>query len=462
MNKQLKITIAGASGFVGKNLIDSLSSVCQVKALSRSREGEKDGALWKKADLFSYQSTEEALKDTDVAFYLVHSMLPSSRLFQGEFQDTDLLLADNFAKACIKNNVKQIIYLGGLVPEKQVSKHLESRREVEDVFKASKIATTVLRAGMVAGVGGSSFEILRNLVLNLPCMVLPKWTASKTQAIYIDDLIRVMIHSIDNKDFFGKTINAVNGEELTYADLIKSVAKHLDVKKPMFSVPVNYTSFSKLWVKIFGNADYELVSPLIDSLLCNLPHHDIPPEIENLILFRKFEDMLPEIKKEKSIKKKTFKKFSGNTVRSIQRLPNPYDLEVDEICDLYFTWLPSYMKNLIKVYPDKNILTFKLAGLNTPLLVLSRQEDDNDLDRLKLHIKGGILSKTDNTGWLEFRKVHGTGETLASINEFVPSLPWYIYRYSQALIHLQVMHKFGDFLERDRKEGKDREETKSD
>ena len=443
------ITIAGASGFIGKNLIKSLAGTCPIKALSRSRSKKEFGVNWEIADLFSYQSTVEALKDTDVAIYLVHSMLPSSRLFQGEFQDTDLLLADNFAQACISNNVRHIVYLGGLVPEKEVSKHLESRKEVESVLKASGIPTTVLRAGMVAGGGGSSFEILRNLVKNLPLMVLPKWTSSKTQAIYIDDLIRVMIHVLNNEEFFDKTINVVNGEELTYADLIKSTAKFLGHKKPMISVPVNYTSFSKLWVKIFGDADYELVSPLIDSLLCSLPQHEIPKEIESLIKYKKFEEMLPEISKNPYRKYKTKIKFSGNTVRSIQRLPNPYDLEVDEICDLYFTWLPSHMRNLIKVYPEGKKLTFKLAGLNTPLLVLERQEDNNDLDRLKLHIKGGILTKTKDTGWLEFRKVAGSNKTLASINEFIPSLPWYIYRYSQALVHLKVMNKFGSFLNRE-------------
>src|ERR1700733_2455700 len=99
-------------------------------------------------------------------------MLPSTRLFQGNFADADLLIADNFANACLKNKVKQIIYLGGLVPTDSISKHLASRQEVEEIFKATGIPCTILRAGMVAGRGGSSFEILRSLVTNLPAMIL--------------------------------------------------------------------------------------------------------------------------------------------------------------------------------------------------------------------------------------------------------------------------------------------------
>ncbi|MFM8270683.1 MAG: NAD(P)H-binding protein, partial [Pseudomonadota bacterium] len=113
-----KIAIAGASGFVGKNLISHLKTVHSVRALGRSKPSSPEsGVEWKETELFSASSTIEALKGIDVAIYLVHSMLPSSKLFQGNFHDTDLLLADNFSNACKENGVKQIIYLGGLVPE---------------------------------------------------------------------------------------------------------------------------------------------------------------------------------------------------------------------------------------------------------------------------------------------------------------------------------------------------------
>ena len=92
-------------------------------------------------------------------------MLPSTRLFQGSFHDTDLMLADNFANACKENKVKQIIYLSGIIPQGKLSKHLESRKEVEEVFLATGIACTIFRAGLVVGNGGSSFEILKNLNL---------------------------------------------------------------------------------------------------------------------------------------------------------------------------------------------------------------------------------------------------------------------------------------------------------
>ncbi|MEK6553624.1 MAG: NAD(P)H-binding protein, partial [Bdellovibrionota bacterium] len=329
-NENLRVTITGASGFVGQQLLANAPTHWQIKALSRGQaRAPLEQISWQQADLFSLQSSTDALKNTDIAIYLVHSMLPSTRLFQGNFADADLLIADNFASACVKNGVKQIIYLGGLMPTKNISKHLASRQEVEEVFKASGIPYTILRAGMVAGEGGSSFEMLRNLVTNLPGMILPKWTQFKTQVIYIDDLVRVLNAAVMNKNFFNKTIDVVNGESLNYETLIRTTCQALQKKPVLFRVPVHSTRFSKLWVSIFGDANYALVSPLIDSLLCELPQ-DPPDElISPLIENRTFAGMLEKILKlpARSTKREKINLIHPNTVRSIQRLPS--DLSIN-------------------------------------------------------------------------------------------------------------------------------------
>jgi uncharacterized protein YbjT (DUF2867 family) len=455
--KTLRVTVTGASGFVGGRLLEGAPKGWQINALSRGRVSPPvENISWRQADLFSLQSSNNALSDTDVAIYLVHSMLPSTRLFQGNFADADLLIADNFANACIKNGVKQIIYLGGLMPKENVSKHLASRQEVEEVFKASGILYTIFRAGMVAGRGGSSFEILRNLVVNLPGMVLPKWTQAKTQVIYVDDLVRVLIAAVMNPEFFNKTIDAVNGESLNYENLIRITCKALGKKPILFRVPIHSTNFSKLWVSIFGKTDYELSSPLIDSLLCELPQEPPIELIAPLIHYRFFSSMLEIILKAPDHplhKKRKAKLLHSNTVRSIQRLPSVPGMSCDKIALEYESWLPQAMLGLVRVQTDINngIVRFCLLGLSQPLLVLKHiRKAGEDMQRAKFHIVGGLLSKRSDCGWLEFRRIANEKFTLVSINEFVPTLPWYIYRFTQAIMHKRVMTAYANHLARSR------------
>ncbi len=441
------ITIAGASGYIGRNLLRHIPESYSVKALSRKNKvSEHDHLTWAAVDLFSFQSTSNALINTDIAIYLVHSMLPSTRLFQGSFHDTDLMLADNFAKACKDNGVKQIIYLSGIVPHGELSKHLESRKEVEDVFISSGIPCTILRAGLVVGNGGSSFEILKNLAINLPAMLLPEWTRSKTQVIYLDDMISILTLSINAPKYFNQTLNITNGENLKYDDLIRYTAEHVGKKTILIPVPINYTSFSKLWVTIFGQSNYQLVSPLVDSLLCDFSKIYPDDLVKDNIKYTSYKEMLKKIDIKKVKKTKAPNKINKkNNVRSIQRLATDIKLSAHEIADEYLRWLPSAIPFMVKVKKEKDFIIFYLLGL-LPLLKLQYIPDTKMKDRAKFHVIGGLLTKTKNTGWLEFRTVANSKYLLASINEFIPSLPWYLYKHTQAPVHKYVMNKFGKYL----------------
>lgn len=326
----MQITIAGASGFMGRAIVEHFLQFpsMKIRALGRGTRApadwEKRGVNWAQVDLFSLESTRTALQNTDIAVYLVHSMAPSTRLFQGSFADVDLLLADNFVQACKENKVKQIIYLGGLMPTDRFSKHLSSRMEVEEVLKSAGLPVTIFRAGMIAGAGGSSFELLRNLVRNLPAMLLPLWTQVKTQVIYVEDVVRVISDSVGNTSYYDKTLDLVNGESLCYEDLIRQTCAALNRNPPLFRAPINSTGFSKLWVSFFGRTDYALVSPLIDSLLCELPQNPPSSQIDSLIKVRSFREMLSLIqaKPRMPIVGKRPRPIYDNTVRSIQRLPS--------------------------------------------------------------------------------------------------------------------------------------------
>ncbi|MDP3506103.1 MAG: NAD(P)H-binding protein [Myxococcales bacterium] len=449
-----RVAVTGASGFVGSHLLPALATEFQVVALGRHPRPATEHVEWRTCDLFSASSTRAALEGIDVAIYLVHSMMPSSRLFQGSFHDTDLLLADNFARACVTHGVKQIIYLGGLVPDVgYVSPHLQSRQEVEAVLQATGIPVTCLRAGMVVGPGGSSFEILHALVQRLPWMVLPRWTKSLGQAIFIDDVVTVLKAAVQAPAFIGKTLDLVNGEALTYEDLLRKTAAVLGKRRLMLPVPIASTGFSKRWVQLFSGASHELISPLIDSLQCDLPQPQPMEPIASLIRYRRFEDMLVETVKRAKPKAPMGTRASAapeRSVRSIQRLPPLPERDARFISNAYMAWLPRFFRAIIRVkqVPGSSRVMFSLLGVPWPLLVLELINEASDADRDKFHIVGGLLSKTTTTGWLEFRQVSHRRHTLAAIHGFEPALPWLVYRLSQAPVHALVMSFFGRFLAR--------------
>ncbi len=439
---------------MGSHLLPALSAEFQVVALGRHPRPATEHVEWRACDLFSASSTRAALEGIDVAIYLVHSMMPSSRLFQGSFHDTDLLLADNFARACVTHGVKQIIYLGGLVPDTgYVSPHLQSRQEVEAVLQATGIPVTCLRAGMVVGPGGSSFEILHALVQRLPWMVLPRWTKSLGQAIFIDDVVTVLKAAVQAPAFIGKTLDLVNGEALTYEDLLRKTATVLGKRRLMLPVPIASTGFSKRWVQLFSGASHELISPLIDSLQCDLPQPSPVEPIASLIRYRRFEDMLVETVKRAKPKSTLGTRASDvpqRSVRSIQRLPPLPERDARFISNAYMAWLPRFFRAIIRVgqVPGSSRVTFSLLGVPWPLLVLELINEASDIARDKFHIVGGLLSRTTTTGWLEFRQVSNRRHTLSAIHGFEPALPWLVYRLSQAPVHALVMHFFGRYLAR--------------
>ena len=194
------IAIAGATGFIGKWFIKKYKNKFNLIGLSRNQVDPNYNSEipWRQVDLYSISSTTDALKNVDIGIYLVHSMQPTTRMNQGSFEDTDILLADNFSRAAMACNLQQIIYVGGILPKDgfKMSKHLKSRYEVEKTLGSRSTPLTSIRAGIIIGPDGSSFKIVQKLVKNLPIMACPSWTKSLNQPLDILDALRVVDWSI--------------------------------------------------------------------------------------------------------------------------------------------------------------------------------------------------------------------------------------------------------------------------
>ncbi len=458
------VAIAGATGFVGQALRRTLVRDYEVIGLTRSptRAGmpDDDGVRWRHCDLFSISGVETALQGVDFAFYLVHSMMPSARLTQASFVDLDLLLADNFARAAEANGVKQVLYVGGILPENEKpSAHLQSRHEVELTLAARGTPVTGLRAGLIVGPGGSSFAMLVNLVRRLPAMLLPAWTRGASSPIAIEDVLRAAEYTLGRNDTFGRTFDIGGPEVMTYQEMLERTSSFLGLQRPMIAVPLVSPGLSNRWVTMVTGASSELVGPLIESLRYSLTPDDNPVNRWLQPKALSFETALEHsLKPDKSLApnpRRTIrpgddkKLKSKKTVRSVQRLPLPAGRDARWVAHEYMRWLPSFVwPFLVCQVDDQRVVRFKLRFTPIVLLELTYAPERSSEDRQLFRITGGILARvdTDAHGRLEFREVLSRSAILAAIHDFRPALPWYVYSVTQAVVHLWVMKSFGRHL----------------
>ncbi len=287
MKQKKKLAIAGASGFIGRWFIETYKDDYHIIALSRKKITPSNSDIeWRTVDLFSISSSTEALEGVDYALYLVHSMQPSTRLNQSNFEDTDLLLADNFSRAAEACSLSHIVYVGGILPKDNlnISKHLQSRYEVERALGSRQTPITPIRAGIIIGPGGSSFNIVKKLVKNLPVMACPSWTKSNNQPIDLRVALDCINYTLGNSSLYGHPIEIGGTQIVQYMDLLKLTAKEMKKKRWIFSVPFFSLGMSKLWVGLFSGSSPNFVSPLIESL-----RHDMTLKDQDFLsIFPKF------------------------------------------------------------------------------------------------------------------------------------------------------------------------------
>jgi uncharacterized protein YbjT (DUF2867 family) len=257
------VLVTGATGFIGRRLVPALvEDGHDVRAMTRRPEAYDGEGTPVGADVSDPGSLRPAMEGVDVAVYLVHS------LDDPDFERKDAEAARNFSAAAAAAGVRQIVYMGGLGDDAdELSAHLRSRREVEHLLGEDGVPVTVLRAAIVVGHGGISWEITRQLVKNLPAMVVPKWVGTRTQPIALDDVIRYIVGVTDNEEAFGRVFEIGGTEQLTYLDMMKVAAESMNNRTiPIITVPVLTPRLSSYWLALVTDVDATTGRNLIDSM----------------------------------------------------------------------------------------------------------------------------------------------------------------------------------------------------
>lgn len=468
-NKRTRVVIAGASGFVGRALVAELAVEHDVIALARHVEGQSEATRveWRSCDLFNLRDAQRALAGADVAVYLVHSMMPSAHLTQGSFEDLDLICADNFARAAADSGIGHIVYLGGLLPTSRdnLSRHLESRFEVERTLASRGTPVTTLRAGLVIGAGGSSFDMMAKLVGRLPIMLGPQWTRSLTQPIALEDAVTLLAFAVDRPDLAGRAYDIGGPDVVSYADMLRMTGAAQGKRTRVVTLPIRTVKLSLLWVSVITGASQALVRPLVESLSHDMIATDglVLQRAANLSARSLREALEGAVERERSTASASAALAAARTshpprrrpspperrVCSVQRLRVPPGKSAPEVAADYVAWLPRFLRPLLRVSVDEGgVCRFFLWPARSPLLELTPAPERSSPDRQLFFVTGGMLAGRSGVARprLEFRAVLDGAYVVAAVHDFVPRLPWFVYKYTQALVHLTVMRAFARHL----------------
>lgn len=265
----MRILLTGANGYVGRRLLPELLSqghevICCVRDKNRlglDKITLNKITIWE-VDFLHDIDLENLPKKIDVAFYLIHSMTSSTF----DFDIMEVKSAHNFNLYMNEIGVKQVIYLSGIVNNTKLSKHLQSRKNVEDILFEGNFNTTVLRAGIIVGSGSSSFEIIRDLCEKLPLMITPKWVLTKCQPIAIRDVIHYLTGVLLKKEHYNKSYDIGGPNVITYKEMMLLYAKTRGIKLWIFTLPVMTPKLSSYWLYFVTSTSYKLAINLVDSM----------------------------------------------------------------------------------------------------------------------------------------------------------------------------------------------------
>ena len=257
------VLVTGATGFIGRRLGPVLvERGLDVRAMTRSPEKYDGAGTPVVGDVHDRASLEVALDGVEVAVYLVHS------LDDADFERKDAEGARTFGRAAAAAGVRQIVYLGGLGADgPDLSPHLRSRRQVEGLLGEAGVPVTVLRAAIVVGDGGISWELTRQLVKNLPAMVVPRWVSTRTQPIGVDDVVRYLAGVVGESRAFGRTFEIGGPERLTYLEMMQIAAEVSEGRRvPIVRIPLLTPRLSSYWLALVTDVDVMTGRNLIDSM----------------------------------------------------------------------------------------------------------------------------------------------------------------------------------------------------
>lgn len=262
------ILVTGATGYIASRLVPRLLDAgYRVRCLARDPRRLR-GRNWVhrveliQGDVTRPQTLPAALNGVHTAYYLIHNMT-----YGHGYISLELDSARAFARAAEAADVQHIIYLGGLAdPEQHIAPHMRSRIETGHVLRAGSVPVTEFRAGVIAGSGSISFEMIRFMTELFPIVFAPLWMKNRSQPIAMQNVIDYLVAGLNNPNGRGGIFEIGGLEITTYAELMLCYARIRGLKRRMFLLPGLPVWFMAFGVGLMTPVPYPIAYALIGGL----------------------------------------------------------------------------------------------------------------------------------------------------------------------------------------------------
>ncbi|MEE4115356.1 MAG: SDR family oxidoreductase [Marinilabiliaceae bacterium] len=265
----MRILLTGASGYIGKRLVYVLLEmgyevICCVRDLERISLSDSISrrVSFLEIDFLDLPDLESLPGDIDGAYYLIHSMSESLK----NFSDLESRSAENFRSYMDHIGVRHVVYLSGIVNSSELSKHLASRKNVEDILSEGSYNFTVLRAGIIVGSGSASFEIIRDLTEKLPIMLAPRWALTRSQPISVRNVLSFLSRTLFCEECYNKGYDIGGPDILTYKEMLVQYAEVRKLKRLIIPLPIMTRKLSAYWLFFVTAVSFKLAANLVDSM----------------------------------------------------------------------------------------------------------------------------------------------------------------------------------------------------
>lgn len=262
------VLLTGATGYVGGRLIAEFEKLpvtlrCLARNPEKLRPLVRESTQIVRGDVLDAPSLDAALRGVHTAYYLVHLMSGSNN-----FEQADRQAATNFGQAARQAGVQRIVYLGGLGDDSDpgLSPHLRSRHEVGEILRESGVETVEFRAGMVIGTGSLSYQLMKSLTDRLPVMICPRWLATATQPVAIDDVLAYLLAARELPPGTSRIYEIGSPDVVTYGELIREYSRQRGLRRWLIFVPILTPYLSGLWLALVTPATYAIGRHLIEGL----------------------------------------------------------------------------------------------------------------------------------------------------------------------------------------------------